>query len=409
MRNLVDPASAAAAGDGDGGAAMEFEAADPGAAAGDGSGMSYGLNLRRLGDGGGGAPVAAAAPKRKSMESVTLERFREDMQILPDHREMEEFKDIKIEDFGKALLAGYGWKEGQGIGRNAKEDVKVFEFVRRPGTQGFGFVAPEGMRPPGKKGRKEPAPAPTPVDDSRRTRRGEDGGVSAGQVVRVVDGRHAGLKGKVVGRSDGGDGAAPGVVLELLQSGVKVSVGVDQVAELGSMEEERCLRKLKELRIRERESSSSDHRKKESRREDRKRDNKRGSDGGRRREGEPVSWLRNHIRVRIVSKEFRGGKLYLKKGEVMDVVSPTTCDISMDDSREIIQGVGQELLETALPKRGGPVLVLFGKHQGVFGNLVERNMDMEIGVVRDADSHQLFNVKLEQIAEYLGDPSYLGY
>lgn len=122
-----------------------------------------------------------------------------------------------------------------------------------------------------------------------------------------------------------------------------------------------------------------------------------------------VPWVRSHIRVRIISKELKRGRLYLKKGEVVDVVGPTMCDISMDESGELIQGVNQDLLETALPRRGGPVLVLYGRHKGVYGDLVDRDLDRETGVVRDADTHELLNVKLEQIAEYIGDPSYLGY
>jgi G patch domain/KOW motif-containing protein len=58
---------------------------------------------------------------------------------------------------------------------------------------------------------------------------------------------------------------------------------------------------------------------------------------------------------------------------------------------------------------GGPVLVLYGKHRGAYGNLVQRDLDREVGVVQDYGSHELLNVKLEQIAEYVGDPSYIGY
>ncbi|KAI3865667.1 hypothetical protein MKX03_001527, partial [Papaver bracteatum] len=54
-------------------------------------------------------------------------------------------------------------------------------------------------------------------------------------------------------------------------------------------------------------------------------------------------------------------------------------------------------------------LILYGKHKGVFGNLVERDTEKETGVVRDADTHELLNVHLEQIAEYIGDPSHLGH
>ncbi|URD84833.1 hypothetical protein MUK42_19367 [Musa troglodytarum] len=52
----------------------------------------------------------------------------------------------------------------------------------------------------------------------------------------------------------------------------------------------------------------------------------------------------------------------------------------------------------AVPEEGG-VLVLYGKHKGVFGSLVERNTDKDTGVVRDADSHDLIKVRLDAIAE----------
>ena len=83
------------------------------------------------------------------------------------------------------------------------------------------------------------------------------------------------------------------------------------------------------------------------------------------------------------------------------MVGPTTCDVAMDEGREIIQGVEQEDLETALPRRGGPVLVLYGRYKGVYGSLEEKDMDRETAVVRHADTHELLTVKLEQIAEYV--------
>lgn len=161
------------------------------------------------------------------------------------------------------------------------------------------------------------------------------------------------------------------------------------------------------------EDGNSGNRK--SKREDRfLDDNGRGRDSERRekrerREEERVRWLRSFIRVRVISKELNRGRFYLKKGKVVDVVGPNTCDLTMDEGGELVQGVDQDFLETALPKSGGPVLVLFGKHKGVYGNLVKKDLDRETGVVRNADNHELLNVKLEQIAEYVGDPSYIGY
>ncbi|KAG5089269.1 hypothetical protein JHK86_001881 [Glycine max] len=63
------------------------------------------------------------------------------------------------------------------------------------------------------------------------------------KVVRIVGGRDAGLKGNVVFRI--GDDY---LVLELSRSGEKVKIKVGDVVELGSKEEEMCLRKLKELK-----------------------------------------------------------------------------------------------------------------------------------------------------------------
>lgn len=311
-----------------------------------------------------------------------VKKLREDLDKLPEDRGFEEFDDVPVEGFGAALLKGYGWYEGRGIGRNHKEDVKIVEFDRRAGKEGLGFVA---------------APLSN-VDngdakDGRKNKEKDMGGYFVGKDVRIVGGREMGLKGRILEVMGGGDY----VVLKVFDSGKEVEVKVRgrDVVDLGSVEEWRCLKKLKELKI-----------------ENRKKDSKRSR--GDQREEKPVrkdrmSWLVSNIRVRIISEEFKGGRLYLKKGKVVDVVGPTTCDISMDGSRELIQGVEQDLLETALPRSGGPVLVLYGKNKGVYGSLLEKDMEKETAVVQDADTRKPLHVLLEQIAEYTGDPSDIGY
>lgn len=200
--------------------------------------------------------------------------------------------------------------------------------------------------------------------------------------------------------SDSGSGS---VILKLLKSGKDVRVGLNQVGEVGSFEEVLFLRKLQESKSRgkddrknsasrgyrekrddDKEDGSKD--KKKRRVEERERDRRESKSSNRNGSSccweemrSPASWLTSRIRVRIISKGFRGGKLYLKKGVVMDVVGSTTCDISMDENKELIQGVDQEILETVIPKCGGPVLVLYGKHKGVFGNLVESDRERETG------------------------------
>ncbi|KAF7813083.1 protein MOS2 [Senna tora] len=302
MKNLDRPSTES------NGTELGFEMMDTSAAVEPGSDMSYGLNLRhvhkkRLPDhkkkddnkGRGKKPQGFV-----SVESVLLQKFKDDMKRLPDDQGFDEFKDVSVEGFGAALLAGYGWREGMGIGRNSKADVKIVQYERRVGKQGLGFY----MEIPKVHWR--------------------DGSL-IGKIVRIVGGRDVGLKGKVVRKVED-----KWVVLELLKCEEVVKVDIDDIAELGSIEEERCLKKLKELKI------QRDSRKKQ------------------------VSWLTTDIRVRIISKDFEGGRLYLKKGRILDVAGPTTCVIFMDDSKEIIQGVSQDFLETPIPRLVNYLFWTFG-------------------------------------------------
>ncbi|KAK1574572.1 hypothetical protein QYE76_048140 [Lolium multiflorum] len=84
-------------------------------------------------------PVAAHGPSAASGD-LMLRRYKEDMAVLPDQPGVEEYDEVPVEGFGAAILAGYGWKEGDAIGRNcAKKEAKVVQYDRRTGPQGLGF------------------------------------------------------------------------------------------------------------------------------------------------------------------------------------------------------------------------------------------------------------------------------
>ncbi|CAA7393067.1 unnamed protein product [Spirodela intermedia] len=392
----------------------------------DSSNATYGLILRGGGDGRDRGDLGMDTDPevvgvRPEPALSAEQKLREDIEKLPEDRGFDEFEDIAVEDFSKALLAGYGWKAGQGVGRNAKEDTKVREYQRWAGNGGLGFKPEVPVEKGRKKGRDDLPPVPPPAS-SRSS--GSSGVDKKSKIVRVIAGEHAGMKAEVLRSSRHSLGL---VVLHLLGGGSEVSVPEEVIAELGSVEEKRFLRKQKEAEDRvgrrshgrSTENGKDDKMKRKSSNKDRderanSRDGKhdrsesRQSSEGRKEEG-PVRWLRSHIRVRVISEDLRRGKLYLKKGKVVDVVGPMTCDLSMDESGELLQGVDQEMLETVLPRSGGPVLVLFGRHKGCFGTLMEKDSEKETAVVRDADSHELIKVRLEQIAEYVGDPSVLGY
>ncbi|XP_016500970.2 protein MOS2 [Nicotiana tabacum] len=369
--------------------------------------ISYGLNLRQYENSN---PNPNTNPNPSQMIDPMARQFKEDMKRLPDHNGIDEFTDMPVEEFGAALLKGYGWVEGRGIGRNAKEDVKAVEYKRWTAKEGIGFT-PEIPEPKqsSKKGEGGVKGDHSDVNGGKKDREKGGKGLYVGKEVRVVRGKEMGMKGRVLEVKSCGDL----VILKLAKRDEEVKLQARDVAELGSVEEERCLKKLKELKIKEEKSNSSDGVRKQffdgrSRDEattERKKDSRRSRDERR----DKVSWLASHIRVRIISRDLKRGRLYLKKGEIMDVVGPTTCDIWMDETRELIQSVDQDLLETALPKRGGPVLVLYGRHKGVYGHLVDKDSEDETATVRDGDTKELLKVRLEQIAEYTGDPSYIGY
>lgn len=386
---------------------LEFELESADISTDPGEKMSYGLNLRE----NSGKGDVGDAPN--SVDAILLKKLKSDLDRLPEDEGFDQFEEVPVEGFGAALLAGYGWHEGKGIGRNAKEDVEVVEYKRRTAKEGLGFHADHGAKA---KVKDELGSKKRENDESKM----ENSAFSVGKEVRIVSGREMGLKGRVLEVVRGSEL----LILRLSRSEEEVKVGVNEVAELGSEEEENCLKKLKELKIQsfKDDANRSDRKSKDSSRQRKESKRSREVDGRRdvgevkhervqrdERKTNRVSWLRSHIRVRIISKEFKGGRFYLKKGEVVDVVGPTTCDISMDDGRQIVQGVDQDMLETALPRRGGPVLVLFGKHKGVYGSLVEKDTEREKGVVEDADTRELLHVRLDQIAEYIGDPSYIGY
>ncbi|XP_057536176.1 protein MOS2 [Amaranthus tricolor] len=371
-----------------------------------GSDISYGLNVRQQ-QRGSNVNGNDNFNTRDSVDSILLKKLRNDIDKLNDDEGFENYDEVPVEGFGEALLAGYGWKQGMGVGRNAKEDVKVIEYKRRTAKEGLGFTDKE---------------VPVKLGTENGIKKSDEGkskggslSFGVGKEVRVIHGRELGSKGRVIEVLSGGES----LILRLSRSEEEVNVRANEVAELGSLEEEKCLKNVKELKIQRSKEDSKERVKKGKDSSRERKESKKGRDesmqvdekksSSNSSSSSRVSWLTSHIRVRIVSKSFKGGRFYLKKGEVVDVVGPMTCDISMDEGREIIQGVDQRILETALPRRGGPVLVLFGKYKGAYGSLVEKDTERESGVVQDADTRELLNVKLEQIAEYVGDPSYLGY
>ncbi|CAM6095547.1 unnamed protein product [Calypogeia fissa] len=516
--------------------------------------------------------TVATGVERTTEQKTTLtyaqledERLRRDLTNLPDEADLDAYEEMPVEDFGEALLRGMGWEKGQPIGLNSKVAVVPVEYVRRSGRTGLGAEpVPKDVNngrqiKPGET--RQPAPdlvASVGPDgrvrnvvtvDEKLVERSSKG-VVKGKVMSIISGRHLGLRGEVLD-SDKSDR----IVMKLVKSGEKVLVSAADLADVGSLEEEKVLKQIRQLKIGNGEASQSDDRKddsnphtedrkeenrygrKEDKRESRRdirqderddhrlrteyrreeeerssrsrRDNRRDEKDGRRdrkredykrtgddmdvedegrsrrsedrrssakdqkkeerrdeeRRGESKrdgrredlirthqdrdergaererrsshsdkesekqrvdsnggsslrdaigastegryrdSWLTSQIRVRIISKTLKGGRFYLKKGRIVDVVTPKECDILLDESGEILQQVKQDQLETALPKRGGRIMVVGGKYRGHLGKLIERDSEGEVGLVQMEESFEMRTLDLDLLAEFVGEAS----
>ena len=132
---------------------------------------------------------------------MLLQKVKDDLERLLEDRGLQEFDDVAVEGFGEALLAGYGWYKGRGIGKNAKEDVEVVHYNKRTDKHGLGFFVTTAD--------KTICPS----------------WVSVGKEARVVAGRDIGLKGRIV-KVLGSNENVSVVVLELSKSQEKVQVSV---------------------------------------------------------------------------------------------------------------------------------------------------------------------------------------
>lgn len=72
---------------------------------------------------------------------------------------LQEYEALPVEEFGKALLRGLGWSDGQGVGRK-RQVVEPKQVIRRPDRLGLG--ANPAAPPPDKRPRKMGEPLACP-------------------------------------------------------------------------------------------------------------------------------------------------------------------------------------------------------------------------------------------------------
>lgn len=329
------------------------------------------------------------------------EALKSDLHHLPPEASIEDYDKMPVEDFGKALMRGMGWYEGRGIGRNAKGEVDAKELVRRSDRLGLGADPAASV----KKEKKYIKPGESRhqgdmvyVDDSGATKSSRPVhasltdrrtlGVVAGKKMYVQRGRHSGFECEVKSVGDTREDGSEKAVVRLLPSMETVHVRCKDLIEIGqkktSEDRHKQHRKDDDGKFREVKRAKTKHDEPQAQRE-------------------TTPWLLPGIRVKVVDKNAFKGRVYLKKGTIIDVVSPTVCDIYIDDFKEIFQHISQKQLETSVPRqKGAPIMVVAGKYKQRLGQLLHRSKHSEYVAVQVHDEDDVQKLHLDDVAEYRG-------
>ena len=110
--------------------------------------------------------------------------------------------------------------------------------------------------------------------------------------------------------------------------------------------------------------------------------------------------------MRCVSRRLGGGAHYLRKGTVVDVLTPGVCMLRLDADgtagAALLEDVPQRALETLVPKKAGRVLLLTGRHRGVRAKLLSRDADSGNAHVQLLSDFSMHTLPLDAMAEYVG-------
>ncbi|XP_053329204.1 G-patch domain and KOW motifs-containing protein [Spea bombifrons] len=345
-----------------------------------------------------------------------------DVRLRPESAEAADYEVVPVEQYGMAMLRGMGWKEGEGIGRTFKEDVKPLEQKLRPKGLGLGAdrSAIQDLEP--QKPRRPLKPGEEPKEEEAK-------GLGPGSSVEIQSGAHKNLYGKVEGIDP--DNARAMVKLAIggnvvtvsqfalrLVSSSEYKTYAKDLSRLSKAKRQKDLEEAKEEQRRERESEEGEQHR---RSRDEHREQSRNGDSGHRHKRpkqrspehekekkktrqEPPSWLRRDLKVRFIDKHYKGGKYYNSKVLIEDVPSPRSC-VCRTESGRILEDIKQDMLETVIPKEEGDrVMVVLGKHRGQVGTIMHRDKHKCHALVQlQGDHEEGVTLSYDVICHYAGE------
>lgn len=334
---------------------------------------------------------------RNQHEQRETEALRDDLQHLPPESTVEEYERMPVEAFGEALLRGMGWTEGRGIGRG-KKDVEAKELVRRADRLGLGadpaatgkkekrFIKPGELREEGRGGEEMVyvdektgvIKSSRPVGSDAKLKKRSELGVVAGKKMFVAGGKHSGFACEVKSV----DSALERATVRLLPSMETVRVSFKYLVESHKSDKsdksDTCVKGVEEPATKKVKTTHATTKPTKA----------------------APPWLFPNIRVRVVDKKASNGRYYLKKGTIVDVKTPDTCDVFIDDFQEIVQDLHQRQLETVIPKgEGGAVLCVAGKWKGRQGIILRRNKKSDYVACQLEDEEDILKLHLDDVCE----------
>ncbi|KAI1891196.1 hypothetical protein AGOR_G00162460 [Albula goreensis] len=340
--------------------------------------------------------------------------------LRPESSTDADYESVPVEAYGMAMLKGMGWKEGEGIGRTFKQDVKPIEHQLRPKGLGLGAdrSALKDLEPSGRSRPLKPG--------EERAKDEEALVLGPGGCVLVQSGAHKDLYGKI----EGVDPDNARLMVKLAIGGKMVTISQYAVQLVGRKEYDKYSKDLSRL--------SKAHKEKEKEKKEREKEwgsngqergKERHLDRGKEREKEqlkrkhqesrherepppvkesrlcppPLSWLQRDLRVRFIDKAFKGGKYYNSKMRIEDVLTPDTCVCRTEEGR-LLEDVKQGMLETVVPRGESDfVMVVMGEHKGQVGRILQRDREKCRAMVQlEKHEERVHTLGYDSICQYVG-------
>ena len=303
-------------------------------------------------------------------------KLKHDVENRPDSNN-EDYGSMPVEEFGKAMLRGMGWKEGGSIGLSNPTKVKPIEYVPRAGRLGLGADPKKDhtdklkFLKPGDKILDNTMVAPLSSEGKIRHYKHIDEklvavtprSIHVGCNAEVVSGVHKEMIGKV-------KSIEKGFAILSLKNGQSLKVELSHLKMLND-HEYRNRKRSPEL------ISIVDEKRKEKPRKEISKKEKKDS----KRKKKEDYWIIPNILVRIISKKFLDGKHYNQKVVIFDVYKEDECQVQLPNGK-LLDGVKQSFLETVCPQKGEKVLILKGKQKGTSAVIVERDSKKNKVVVK---------------------------